>query len=258
MSFVAVGVGGAALVGGVAGAVISSNAAGNAADKQTSAANYATDLQKQEYDQTRQDQQPWRDAGSAALSQMGDPSFSQTFNPTDMETVDPGYNFRMQQGQQALERSAAARGGLQSGGTMKAITQYGQDYASGEYQNAYNRFTNDQTNRFNRLSSIAGLGQTANAATAQAGQTYATAAGNNATGAANAQGAAGIASANAYGGAINGALNTGTSMYALSQMPNWMKQSGGGMGGGYNPGFPGGPNQSVMSGESYGSLSGLA
>lgn len=247
MSFVAVAVGGGAAIAGITGAVISSNAAGSAATKQSNAADYATQVQQQEYNQTRADQQPWRDAGASALSQMGDPSFSKTFNPTDMETVDPGYAFRMKQGQDALERSAAARGGLQSGGTLKAITQYGQDYASGEYQNAYNRFTNDQTNRFNRLSSIAGLGQTANGQVAQAGQTFATNAGQNAMGAANASGAAGIAGANAWGSGLSGVANTGMSLYALSQMPNWMSRSGGGM-----------PGGTPTAGQPYGSLGRLA
>ena len=116
---------------------------------------------------------------------------------------DPGYDFRMQEGQKALERSAAARGGLQNGGTMKALAEYGQGFASNEYGNAYNRFTNDQSNRFNRLSSIAGMGQNATNANAAAGQNYAGQVSNNIIGNANAQGAAGIAQGNAWGGALS-------------------------------------------------------
>lgn len=210
MSFVAVAIGGSAIAG-IGGSIIGANAASDAADKQTAAANHASDLQKEMYDQTRADQEPWRQAGGVALGQLSDPYFQKTFNPTDMESVDPGYNFRLQEGQKALERSAAAKGGLQTGGTLKAISRYGQDYASNEYQNAYNRFTNDQTNRFNRTAAVAGVGQTANNSLATAGQSYANNVGNNMMGAANAQGAAGIAGANAWSGGISGLSNLGKS-----------------------------------------------
>lgn len=203
MAFIAgaVAMGGSALAG-LAGAAISSGAASDAADKQAAAADRATALQERMYNQTRADQEPWRQAGTQALSGLADPSFQKDFTSADFQK-DPGYDFRMQQGQQALERSAAARGGLMGGGFAKGLARYGQDYASNEYNNAYNRFNNDRTNRFNRLSSIAGLGQTANGLNAQAGQNYANNAGSNMMGAANAQGAAGIASANAWGGALS-------------------------------------------------------
>lgn len=230
--------GGLAAAGGIGGALIGSHAAGEAADKQSAAANYATDIQKQIYDQQRSDQQPWRQAGIGALSQLQDPSFQHNFSASDFQT-DPGYQFRMQQGQQALERSAAARGGLQSGGTMKAITDYGQNFASNEYQNAYSRFTNDQSNRFNRLSSIAGLGQTANAQNGAAGQNYANNAGANAMGAANASGAAGIAGANAWGGALSSLGQTGASLYGMNMANNWGQRTNAAMSGGSGFNFGG-------------------
>lgn len=194
--------GGASLLGGVAGGVMQSNSASHAADLQAQAAAQANQLQGQMFEEQRSDQAPWRQAGAQALSQMQDPYFQKSFDPSTV-TSDPGYAFRLQQGQQALERSAAARGGLQSGGTLKGLTQYAQDYASNEFQNAYNRFGNDQTNRFNRLSSLAGLGQTANGMTAQAGQNYASQVGNNTMGAANAAGAASIASGNNWGNTLS-------------------------------------------------------
>jgi hypothetical protein len=215
MAFIAAGIIGG--VGAIAGGVIASNGAKDAADKQADAANQASQVQKQMYDQTRADQEPWRQAGSAALSQLGDPSFQHSFGMSDFQK-DPGYDFRMQEGQKALERSAAARGGLQTGGFMKALTNYGQDYASNEYQNAYNRFTNDQSNRFNRLSSVAGLGQTANAQLGAAGQNYANQVGQNYMGAANAQGAAGIASSNAMGGTLSGLGKTWMDYQMMNRM----------------------------------------
>jgi hypothetical protein len=100
------------------------------------------------------------------------------------EQNDPGYQFRLNQGEQALQNSAAARGGLLSGNTGEALQQYGQDYASneygnvynrslGQYQQAYNQFQNNQANQYNRLASLAGIGQTAAGQLGQAGQSAA-------------------------------------------------------------------------------------
>lgn len=127
---------------------------------------------------------PATQAGGAfgSLMQPWNTPFTAPTNVTEQN--DPGFQFRLLQGQQALERSAAARGGLLSGGTAKALTQYGQDYASNEYQNVYNRalgeyqqayniFQQNQANQYNRLASLAGVGQTAAGQLAGAGQSAA-------------------------------------------------------------------------------------
>ena len=82
--------------------------------------------------------------------------------------MDPGYQFRLSEGSKALERAAAARGSLQGGGTLKALTRYSQGEASQEYQNAFNRslqgFQANQTarqQRFSNLSGLAGMGYNA-------------------------------------------------------------------------------------------------
>lgn len=156
------------------------SAADRAVRAQREAADSANNMQAHMYDTTRADYAPWREAGVSALSQIqSDPNLFRSFNMSDYQ-ADPGYAFRMSEGQKALERSAAARGGLNSGATLKALTRYGQDMGSQEYQNAYNRFTNDQSNRFNRLSGLAGLGQTATGSITQAGQNYANVYGQNA------------------------------------------------------------------------------
>ena len=87
-------------------------------------------------------------------------SLDRKFTMADFQT-DPGAEFRRSEGQRGLEASASARGGILSGGALKAISRYNSDQASQEYGAAYNRFNNDQTTRFNRLSAIAGTGQTA-------------------------------------------------------------------------------------------------
>ena len=230
MSAVAVAIGGSALVG-LGAAYMSSNAASNAAQDQTNAANNASQLQYNEFQQQQQNQQPWLQAGAGALSQMQNPYYQQQFNMSDFQE-DPGYQFDLSQGQQAINRSAAASGSLASGGTLKALNNYSQQQASNEYQNAYNRFTNNQTQSFNRLASLAGLGQTANGQVGAAGENMANQVGANTMGAANAQGAAGIASANAYGGALNNLGSLGVQGAYLN------KYGGGGVNtGGYGDQF---------------------
>jgi hypothetical protein len=142
---------------------LGNQAAGKAADAQVQAGREANATTLAMYSQNRADLEPWRTAGGTALGQLstgtapgGD--FNRDFTLADFN-VDPGYQFRMDEGNKAIERSAAARGGLMSGATGKALQRFGQDTASGEYSNAYNRFNNDRTQRFNRLSGIAGTGQ---------------------------------------------------------------------------------------------------
>lgn len=207
MSFIAVAVGTAV----VAPAVIQSNSAQSAAQKQQSASDRANTELRGVYDQTRKDYQPWQQAGTGALSQMQDPSFQKGFDAEAFGqnfTGDPGYQWRLAEGNKALERSAAARGNLQSGGFAKGLAKYNQGFASNEYNNAYNRaygtFSNDQNNRFNRLSTIAGYGMNANNSLAGVGQNYGNQVASNIMGAGNAAGAADIAGGKAWSDTING------------------------------------------------------
>jgi hypothetical protein len=205
MSGVALGI----TAGGLVGGYLTSQAAGKAAGQQADAANAANQMSWAQYQQNRTDQAPWRDAGVAALgnlnTNMGD--YTRDFGMKDFQ-ADPGYAFRMSEGQKAIERSAAARGGLNSGATMKALDRFSQGTASDEYNNAYNRFNSDRDRRFNRLASIAGLGQTATSQVGANGMATAGQMGQNMMGAANAQSAATMAGANAYTGALQNGANT--------------------------------------------------
>lgn len=220
MSFIAAGI---AAAGAIGGAIINSNAADSAADQQAQAAREANALQKQMYDQSRADAEPWRAAGGRALSGMENADFQRDFTAADFQQ-DPGYQFRMQEGQKALERSAAARGGLQTGGTLKALAQYGQNFASNEYQNAYNRFNADRDRRFGRLNSLAGMGQNAVSGLMNANQNYANQAGANITGAGNAAAASTIAGANAWNSGISSIGNIAGDTAAGIRQNNWMDQ----------------------------------
>jgi hypothetical protein len=213
------------------------NAASNAADQQAAASQQANALNREQFEyqkkmgeQARADLDPWKQSGMTALSGLADKDFQRDFGANDFQQ-DPGYQFRMAEGQKALERSAAARGGLQSGGFAKALTKYGQGVASEEYNNAYNRFNADRDRRFSRLSSLSGAGQSAAAgmgansmAMGQAGMNYAGQVGNNMMNNANAQGAAGIAGANAWGQGLSGVAKAGMDSNAMAQQGKWMEQ----------------------------------
>jgi hypothetical protein len=148
------------------------------------------------YDQSQTSATPSADFGK----------YARDFSMADYQ-ADPGYAFRLQQGQQAIERSAAARGGLGGGRMAKDLTNYAQGAASQEYGNAYNRYQTNRANQLNPLQSLAGVAQSATNTIGQAGQNYATNAGNNAMAAGNANASGYIGQANAISGGVGQGLN---------------------------------------------------
>ena len=195
--------GGAAIAGGA----MASSASKKAAKTQAASADRASEIQQANFEQTREDLMPYKQAGDTALGQlMGQMGtngyFNQNFTGQDIYS-DPSYQFRLQQGQDSIESSAAARGSLVSGATLKALQNYGQESASQEYGNAYNRFNADQTNRYNRLSNLVGIGQNAAAQVGNAGAQTAQAVANNTMAGANSIAAGQVGSANAWSGAAN-------------------------------------------------------
>lgn len=191
----AAAIAGAAVVG--AG---SSIIAGNKASKaQKNAAAMQIAEQRRQYDQTRADYAPWRAAGQSALDRLTN---EMKAGATTAFTKTPGYDFRLSEGVKAAERSAAARGLLASGATMKAVQRYGEGLASDEYGNWWNR-----------NAGLAGVGQAATDSTTQAGMN----ATNQITGAI---GQAGNARASSYantGSAINSGINNVLAAYLAQQ-----------------------------------------
>ena len=192
-----------------------SDAAMQAAETQSAASRYAADLQQKQYEENVQRQQPFYQAGVNALPELVQASRYTPFGQEQFQ-ADPGYAFRLSEGQKALERSAAARGGLISGSAMKAATRYGQDMGSQEYTNAFNRYQAERQARLGPLQSLTGMGQTTAQQLGAAGQTNASNIGNYAMQGANAtaEGYMGAANARASGymGTAN-AVNSGLSNY---------------------------------------------
>jgi len=212
----------AAIVGSaLLGADSASNAAESAAQAsgQASAASIAE--QRRQYDLNRADQAPYLAAGTGAVNRLGagvaaGGEFGSAM-PFDFQydpNADPGTAFRMAEGVKALDRSAAARGGLLSGATLKGVQGYGQNLGSQEYNNAFNRYvtgfnanTGERNQLYNRLAGVAGTGQTATNQIGAQGANMASNVGNAYTTSAANQGNAVLASAglrnSAYGGAAN-------------------------------------------------------
>jgi len=209
-------------------AVVGAVASSKAAKTQSKAAGKAADVSQAQYYQTREDQMPFLEAGYGALNRLDEylgiapvvgaksqaadfGKYARDFGMQDFQ-ADPGYAFRMSEGLKSLDRQAAARGGLISGGALKAAQRYGQDLGSQEYQNAFNRYQVNRSNQLTPLQSMAGMGQTTATQLGNAGQTYAGQAG-------AAYGAAGQAQASGYMGAAN-AISGGLGQYLNYQSNN--------------------------------------
>lgn len=183
----------------VVSGVVNAFASEDAADAQTDAANAATDSQLKMYREGLAATAPWRVAGEKALNTLADKLKA---GPGDY-TKSPGYDFRTNEGQKAIERSAAAKGGLLSGATGKALTRYGQDYATNDYQNFLANYYNSLT----PYQSLAGVGQTTASQNAVQGNQTAQTIGQNTIAAGNANAAGQINQANSITGAMNSGIN---------------------------------------------------
>ena len=209
-------VAGAVVVGSVAGGLIASKGAQSAASTQADAANRAADLQKQQFEQQMTLQEPYRQAGltgqNALMQKLGlggDTGaadygrYAKDFSMADYQ-ADPGYAFRLSEGQKALDRQAAARGGLISGGALRAATRYGQEMGSQEYQGAFNRYQTNRANQLAPLGSLMSSGQAAASNQAGAAGQYGVNAGNLMTQAGQSIAAGQMGAANSLANAITG------------------------------------------------------
>lgn len=120
--------------------------------------------------QIGQNENPYMEAGAGAASQLSD--YSKNLKPFQAPTAQdvqntPGYQFQLQQGEQATTNAAAAQGLGAGGNTLKALTQYGQGLAGTYYQNAFNNaqqaYQTNQNTTLSNLSELIGSGQNANA-----------------------------------------------------------------------------------------------
>lgn len=199
MSWVATGV---TVGGSILGGIMGSSSEKKAAKAQEQASQAAIAEQRRQYDQNRTDLMPWMLAGNSALAQM------QQLNSGNFESFQssPDYAYARDQMQQGVERGAAARGGLYSGGSQVDLANAMNGIASQNYGNYYNR-----------LSQLAGVGQSTATNLGSMGQAAASNIG-------NAQMAAGNARASGYTNANNAwqsALRGIAGGVGFAQGQNW-------------------------------------
>lgn len=262
---------GAAILGG---SIISGLASDSAASKQAGAAGQSIDEQRRQYDLTRQDMAPWRQAGELSLSRLltlmglggngamptrdqfttttpatrgtayqptagvsvqygpGTPasttfdqagydkamaayqapqgsdygSLMRQFTGQDLQN-DPGYQFGLSEGEKGINRAALARGGYDSGTTLKSLLKYNQDYAGTKFDQAFNRDQVYKNQQYNMLSGIAGLGQSSTSQLANLGAQSSANIGQSMQAAGDARAAGLIGVANAATGGLGTYLN---------------------------------------------------
>jgi len=232
-----------------------------ASSAQQSAANRATDvasqtaadqvaLQREIFEKQTELQKPFREAGLAGQNRLmellgiggkkGTPGYGKYATAefgADKFKTDPGYAFRMAEGMKALERSAAARGGLLSGATLRGTQRFGQDLASQEFTNAFNRYQAERTGTLNPYQALAGTAQSgANVLGQQAGQmgsnisnalgAYGSAAQGNIIGSGNAQASGYMGGANAIAGGVGQGINFYQNQQLLNRLPSFGATTG--------------------------------
>jgi len=190
---------------GVIGAGASLAGSTEQAGAEKDATNSANQIQENEFNTTQQEQAPYRNAGTTALNtitqdQANGTGFAAPFTQSDFES-NPAYQFQLQQGNQAIQRSAAAQGGLLSGAAGKAIAGYTTNLANTTYGDAYNRYLQTSNQNYNQLAGVAGIGQSATNATTAAGTSTANSVAQNTI-------AGGVGAANASASGLVGASNS--------------------------------------------------
>lgn len=182
----------------------------------------AMQLQKEMYEQQREDLMPWQEFGVKQLGSLEQRIPGLVDDKFTMEDFfnDPGYQFRLQQGQQAINRAMAAKGLRQSTAAVRGLADFNQGLASQEYQNAWDRWNENRTQQYNMMSNLAGMGQVQSGRLAGAAGQYGTNVGNIMVGQGNAIAAQGMNRANTnagiFGQLLGGAAYLGGSAITAS------------------------------------------
>lgn len=210
-----------AVVGGgatLASGYMQGQAAKKAAAENAAATRYAADINKQMFDISNENLRPYREQGQLTLKDLMTrmPELTKAYTAEDFaQGIDPGYQFRLAQGQKAFENQANRGGGLIGGNVLQGMQDYTQGQASQEYGNAFSRNLSTQTNIFNKLKSIADMGLGATGTTADLATRTGESMGSAAIAGAQAQGAGQIGAAKAYGNTLQGMANYATMPYYM-------------------------------------------
>lgn len=208
------------ILGNLGSSMIGANGASNAAQTQANAATQSIAMQQGMFNSSQANLQPYINGGSRAMGQLNsklaDGSLGGTFSGADyLANKDPGYQFQLDQGNQALQNSQAAKDGVLGGSSLKGLIDYNQGMASTGYQSAYNRWLQSQQNTYGQLAGAAGIGANSASAGATSAGNFSRGIGDTMTGRGNSLAAGQVGVANNYGRAVGG---FGNQLYALSDM----------------------------------------
>jgi hypothetical protein len=241
------GVATAIVVGSVASGYMTSQATKSAAKTQADASGRAQDQLLAAGQEAKEGYAPYTGAGTTALSDIAANRdyFQRQFNNQDLNaSLAPGYDFRLRQGQQANLQASNLTGGAMSGNALRSLQDYSQNFASGEYKDAFNQFQSQRTNIYNQLSDIAKMGLTAQQGTSNAILGTGTNIASITSGLGNAQAASQIAQGNILGNTAQNIANAG-SYYAMNQNQNYQNMGiSGNQSTGYTYNNPVGPTES--------------
>lgn len=199
-----------AWIGAVAGAAIGGLASMSAGGSQSKAAKHAANLQRQQFLETQESLEPWREAGLVSLRDLQGrlPELIKPFGMEDFQES-PAYQFNLEQGQKAIEKAAAKRGTYYAPATLQDISRFSQGLASNEFQNAFSNYQTNMGNIWNRLYGLSESGRGAAAGVGELGARSAAAQGGYLTDAAAARAAGTVGAANALTGAYADYRNAG-------------------------------------------------
>ena len=230
----------ASVAGPIIGGILGGNAAENAADTQAAAANNASATQLAMFNTARNDSYPWRLGGGESVNRLrtllglnpnaaSDPAFGNQLDWFDLQKfrTDPGYQFRLAEGEKAINRGAAAAGRYDSGRTLKDLARFNQGLADQSYGDAFNRYNTNKANTFNRLSTLAGMGQVSAGQSGNQAMYAGNSLANIALQSGAAQAAGQMGAANAWGSAIGSAYKN----YNNNRATDWLTSQTLGRGG---------------------------
>jgi hypothetical protein len=204
------------IIGNITQGILGSQAEGKAERQRLAGIEEAKGYQTRGAEESKGYYNPYYQTGTAASNRLaelmgvggnvsapGYGSMMRDFSMADYQQ-DPGYQFRLQEGLKQLQGMASARGGLLSGATIRGGQKYAQNAASQEYGNAYDRYVQQQQNRYNMLRGQQQTGYQAGGAMADIANQYAANMGNLGIGAGNVRAASTLGKANAWSGAVSG------------------------------------------------------
>ncbi|RIZ67106.1 MAG: hypothetical protein D0531_01310 [Methylococcales bacterium] len=201
----------AIVVGGtVLGGMMQSDAARSAANTQADAQRQAQAQILAAGQEGAQQYNPYITLGQTGTNALNAniPYLTSQFSNADLNSqLAPNYQFGLQQGQGTTNAAANASGGMMSGNALQGLNQFSQNYAQNAYQQAFNNYQAQQTNIYNRLAGISGIGLQGATGAANALIGTGTNVANLTTGIGNAQAAGTIGQANAYGNTLQNVGN---------------------------------------------------